>query len=946
MSPIKDKLLSVIKKTILIILACLLGLCFLPVGLMPEKVPEKTDNFIRFFAEDERYPSPSSAKGIANIGYGSPSYLRFNLGWLLSNDADIDVDKINSVRLRLTFLKGSGELTNRINVNLADDNLWNSKNFLPPSHIGVKYELATIYPQTRGADDSLSEIDITEPVKESLLNGESQITIRLDADMQVDANMASGEYYDSSCRPYIKVVTGKAEDTDAYTFKRAELSEAVYVSQKEADKSGNSFAEQTDSLMVGDGNEMYLKFDINENSIFDTVYDVRLSLCQKSNLKSSKFKVSCINNNQWQGDITYNTLPRGEETVATEVTSDKAGRLNIDITGAVSHARTLGIKSLTLRIVGDETPVEFYGKNDNRRKPALYIRATDDKNIVCAARAGIGALGANPSSFLTMNLLDSYVSEDGTTAKIRWKEYDAANREITGRHISEDGTVKRPKWFEPSANVIAEAKIQSDNYTTKRRYYVTIPSTAAPNYTGYSFSNYIDIGNIKSENSNLFDSINTSGVKRKWISGRVFSYRTPDIDGAMLLNMSCMPDTDNYFTLKLWEGDDSSHCNLVISTCDEKTQSLTLVTPDDNIVDNKGFVYVTYKLPREFTDDKNFVSLRLFCNENSPRTKNIDNHAPRGVYAAYITQSAFFDPKAFAKQGEKPISEPNFGEGAIRKFIENLKSIFTSAVDEDLQKHLSTDDTTQKVTLNKNNGTAIYTGDETNIAFSLNKETRTADIYQKTDYYDKYSSGCPASVDGALTTVDFGNYKFVWNTSETEGYPLPHQHLEVSGVYKEVATGKYYTFSEKWQMTDDSVIPEDETLANGRDIVVKPDSSILLMHIADPMHESDWRVNKINSKLASKFTFKEEEHLNTLSVKAVGGITNGADSMSVILAVYDNDKLTDVYRREVDISSSINIYTLDFSTDRIMLKKGRTIRIFVFDNNFDMTKLVPTLEIS
>ena len=263
-----------------------------------------------------------------------------------------------------------------------------------------------------------------------------------------------------------------------------------------------------------------------------------------------------------------------------------------------------------------------------------------------------------------------------------------------------------------------------------------------------------------------------------------------------------------------------------------------------------------------------------------------------------------------------------------------------------MQKHLSTDDTTQKVTLNKNNGTAIYTGDETNIAFSLNKETRTADIYQKTDYYDKYSSGCPVTVDGALTTVDFGNYKFVWNTSETEGYPLPHQHLEVSGVYKEVATGKYYTFSEKWQMTDDSVIPEDETLANGRDIVIKPDSSILLMHIADPMHESDWRVNKINSKLASKFTFKEEEHLNTLSVKAVGGITNGADSMSVILAVYDNDKLTDVYRREVDISSSINIYTLDFSTDRIMLKKGRTIRIFVFDNNFDMTKLVPTLEIS
>lgn len=912
---------------------------------MPERPPQETGDFIRIFTEEESYPSRiGKGNGTENIRSGSPAYLKFNLERLINSDTD--TDDIKSVRLRFTFLKGSGEITNRIKVNLADDTVWGRKYFNSSPFIGASRELAVLYPQTKGAEDSLSEIDITSLVKEYLSSGKTQISFNLAADMQIGVQMATGEFYDSAYRPYMKIVTGDAEDTDAYTFKRAELSEAVYVSQSEADKAGVSFAEQNRNLLVGAGNEAYLKFDLNENSIFDTVYNVRLSLCQKSEFKDSKFKIYCVNNNQWSGNITYNTLPRGEETIAAEVTSEKDGRLNIDITGAVTTARTLGIKSLTLRIVGDEQPIEFYGKGDERHKPALYISATDDKNISCVANAGLNALGANPISFVTMNLDDSYTSEDGTFAKIRWREFDIDGREITDRHISENGTVKRPKWFEPHANVIAEAKIQSGNYSALRRYYVTVPSTAAPNYGGYTFSNYIDIGNSTSEDEQQFDSTNISGTKYRWTSGRMFSYRVPDIDGAMLLNMACMPDTDNYITLKLWEGDGSSYCDFVLSVCDEKRQTITLGTPDDSIINDTGFVYATYKLPREFTSGKNFVSLCLSCRENSPDTISIDSYNPRGVYAAYMTQSSFFNPKAFVKQGEKSISEPNFGEEAIRKFIKNLQAISIPADDKDLEDHLITGDNIQKATLSKENGTAVFAGEEANIAFSLNRENHTADIYQKTEYFDRYSSGCPVIFDGDLAVVDYGDYKMIWNRSETEAFPFPYRHLEVSGVYKEITGNNYYTFSEEWQMTDDSVIPDDKIVANGRDIIVVPNSAILLMHIADPMHKSDWRVSRINGKLASEFTFREGEALKTLTAKAVGGVSGDADTISAIITVYDNDKLTAIYRKELDISDSVNIYTMDFSDYDIVLQKGRTVRVFVFDNNLDMTELNPVLEIS
>ncbi len=943
MSPIKEKILSVIQKTVVIILACLLGLCILPVGLMPDKEPEKTGDFFRIFAEAEAYPgSTSKAKGVEEISRRSDAYLKFNIESL----HETDVDDIKSVRMRFAFLKGSGEVSNKVTISLADERMWSKDGgYIKPS-VFAEREIETIYPQTHSADDSLSEIDITEIVREYISQGRKMVAIRLSADMQIGACLASGEFYDSAYRPYIKVVTGDAKDTDAYTFRRAELSEAVYVSQKEPDKSGFYYAEQNENLIVGDGNEAYLKFDLNENSIFDTVYDVRLSLCQKSNFGKTNLKVYCINNNQWSGDITYAALPRGEETIATEVKAEEGGRLNIDITGAVSQARALGIKSLTLRIVGDEQPVEFYGKGDERQKPALYIRATDDKNIGCAAEAALNALGVNPASFVTMDLTNSHTAEDGTNAKIRWREYSAKGVEITGRHISADGRVERPMWFEGAAEVVAEAKIRSGDYLTVRKIYVTIPAAAAPDYSRNNFSNYIDIGNSKSEEEQKFEGAKVSGIRRRWTSGRMFSYRVPETDGAMVLNMACIPDNDNFITLKLWEGDKTAYCDFVLSVCDKERKSMVLEAPDGQIVYEKGFVYVTYRLPREFTEGKRFVSLCLSCREPHREMDRAEDYEPRGVYAAYMTQSAFFDPKAFAKQGEKSISNPYFGEGAIRKFLNNLKTLSSSGgTDTSTDTQVVTENKTQGMSLDKNNGTAVFTGAEVNVAFFVDIEGQTAEIYQKTEYYDRYCKECPIVIEDDFVIIDYGDYKMVWNMSDTDEAVLPYWQLEVSGAYKEIVSGKYYTFSEEWQLTDDSVIPEGEDVEDGRRIVIAPESAILLMHIAEPMHKSDWRVSKINGKTISELVFGENEEVENITVKAVGGVSQEAGKVSVILALYENDKIITVCQGEADVSGSVDMYTVDFSKANVYMKRGRSIRVFVADNTTEMTELAPKLEI-
>ena len=938
-SPIKEKIISVIQKIVVIILACLMLIGILPIGLMPDNDVEKIGDFIRIATAEELYSSEKKSNGAEKIGRGHCAYLKFNL----ENIAKTDIDDIKKVCLRLAFLKGSGSLKNEISVSILPNGLWPHGDSVKDFKIPFEKEIAVIYPQTMGAEDSLSEIDITNYVKKYIDEGKTDIAFRLSSKMPVYAKIASGSNSDSAYRPSLKIVTGEAEDTDAYTLRKASVSDAVYVSAMRPEATGRELSNRS-TIAVGEGKDIYLKFELNENAIFDSVYKARLSLHLAGTINDGVFNISVINNNQWSGgNITYNSRPRGEEIYATSFETDKEGRMNIDVTQAVCEARTRGIRTIAFRITAENGNAIFYGKGDIKNEPELFIEASDDKDIECASEAAINALGVNSYEFVTMDLPNSYTDESGNTAKLRWTEYDKVGNPISD-HISKNGEVKRPRWFESNATVDISAKIQSGDYTTERKYRVIVPAEKAPNYDNYSFGNYIDIGNPRSEDVQKFESVKVSSVKRRWTSGRVFTYRVPETAGAMLLNLACVPQSDNYITLKLWEGDKSLYGNFRLSLCDGTKDSIILTAPDTTEVNNNGFVYATYALPRVFTQGKNFVSLRLEY-ENPTQVQRETTPKPRGIYAVYMTQTPFFEPKLFANQGEKIVSESSFSESAIRKFIDNLKNIeiLSNINDEDATTENASN--VGRVSFDSNAGMAVFTGDDLNIAFSVDNEKQSAVIYQKMDYFDRYCPNCPVIYDGDIIMIDYGNYKMIWNKSESEALPIPYSNMEVSGTYREIIDGGYYTFSEDWQMTDDSAFPEGTEVLNGKDIVIQPKRAILLVHIADPMQSSDWRVSHINGVNVSEINLKHERKIDNITVKAVGGIPEGVEEISVISGIYEDSKLISIYKKEVNVTASTDIYTIDFSKDELYIKGGRSLKIFVTDNSESMTEMSPKLEL-
>ncbi len=861
----------------------------------------------------------------------------------LESIAETDIDEVKKVCLRLAFLKGSGSLKNEVSVNILPNGIWPRGDSAADFKVPLEREIAVIYPQTMGAEDSLSEIDITRYVKEYIEGGMTEIAFRLSSRMPINAEVASGANSDSAYRPCLKVVTGEAEDTDAYTLRKASVSDAVYVSAKKPDATGRELSNRS-VIAVGGDKEIYLKFDLNENAIFDAVYKARLSLRQVGTANDGIFNISVVNNNQWSGgNISYNSRPRGEEIYATAFKAEGAGRINIDVTQAVCEARARGIKSIAFRIVGKNGSAIFYGKGDIKKEPELFIEASDDKNIECAADAAINALGVNSYEFVTMDLPNSYTSEDGTDARIRWTEYDGDGNE-TDTYISSNGEVTRPRWFEADATVDVCAEIKSGDYVTERQYRVIVPAETAPDFGNYSFENYIDIGNARSEEAQKFDSVKVSNIRRRWTSGRVFTYRVPENGGVMLLNLACVPQSDNYIALKLWGADEALYRDLKLSLCGSPEDSIILAAPDTTEADDNGFVYATYALPREFTWGKSFVSLRLEC-EKPRQVIGGALPRPRGVYAVYMTQDPFFEPKLFAKQGEKIISEPGFAEETIRKFIDNLKKIdIPPGANEEAA---TTEDASDvgKVSFESSTGIAVVTGDDLNIAFFVDNEKQTAVVYQKMHYYDRYCSDCPVVYDGDIMMVNYGNYKMIWNRSQTDAVPIPYSNMDVSGAYKEVIEGGYYTFSEDWQMTDDSAIPEGAVVADGKSIVIGPKRAILLVHIADPMQSSDWRVSRINGINVLEVNPKDERKIDSITVKAVGGVPEGVDKIGIIAGIYEDDKIISICRDEIKVTESTEIYTIDISKEELYMKSGRSLRVFVTDNSESMTELSPKLEL-
>ena len=246
--------------------------------------------------------------------------------------------------------------------------------------------------------------------------------------------------------------------------------------------------------------------------------------------------------------------------------------------------------------------------------------------------------------FFAENIKDSTISDEGASySGEQW--------------LNSEGEVTHPQWFEGDKLIMADGS------------YYLIKAYPAPDYY-YSgsgeFSDTIDIGNTESENGNLFEYVNASEPQVREVDGNTYTYRTLSKNGAMVLNLSCSPDSVNYLTVRLWGGDTG---DTMLWVCDPVSGNMNETDSEQphrnaGVVDRRdwvelnrvssspqydgGFVYATYKIPQIYTNGKSSVSLRLYSTGGPSDYGSVlikdQTEQSRGIYDVYMTQEAAFDP--------------------------------------------------------------------------------------------------------------------------------------------------------------------------------------------------------------------------------------------------------------------------------------------------------------
>ncbi len=846
------KIGQIFKKILLLFLACIMVIIILPPVLFYNvSTPTDYGEFLRFSPVFEEYTKQHNHFADASKGE------KITLDFDISHFEKTDVEDIVSAKIRLAFLRGSGSVSNKLSVKL-----------------GNIEDFAVITPYTKGDEDVLWEIDATEYVRELIRNKTYNIRTEISSANNIGALMATSANSDPSMRPCLKIATGQWVDIDAPTLKKAEILNTAYISKEKPHITANELTR--DRIYTGAENVAYISTRLNQSAFWGEVSSAVLSL-EKLSAEPSEVKVHFLNNNEWTPEnLSADNLPLGPEMTAKTALLKGVGRVNIDITQGINEARKKGIETLTLYITGSN--LTAYSKDVR-----MYIKETDDKALICALDAGVYALSNNNAGKVTTALRRVYTSENGERANIVWKDKSDVLR------VKENGELIRPLWYEEDASVAVEAEISSGNHKITREFDLTILREEKPSYNDYEFKNFINIGKSVSEKEAEFESVRTSGTKRRWTGWGYSDYRTLSENGAMLLNLACNGNADNYITFKLWKEDLSSVMYLADCLTDEK---ITIKTPE---LKGSGFGYATYKLPESFTKGKDFVSLRLFAEEESC-----------GIYAVYITDSPCFNPAEFKAHGEK--------------IVENVFSA--------------------PMTYKTDANVITFTAKDGKAVFELKDGVAT--VLQSLKGYDRYSDSCPVISESGVYAIDYGEYKLIWNKGEEES-SIPYDRLNMSGVYRDAQSGIYYTFPDDLQ-TDAAVIPQDATAYDGKEQKIKSGELILLVRIANPMQNSVWRVAAVNGRSVAEMGFDKNERLESVELILEGSLEERTTKAEVIVGIYENEKLVSLTKKE--FKTSRKEYKIDFSDEKIYIKENQTMRIFVADKNQKLFEIQPIVEIS
>ncbi len=276
-----------------------------------------------------------------------------------------------------------------------------------------------------------------------------------------------------------------------------------------------------------------------------------------------------------------------------------------------------------------------------------------------------------------------YTASDGTEVGIYWdKVYDNTVTDEKGSYqnyefLTHDGTLTRPEWYEGTKKLTATAVLTAgDEVQTVENIGITLPPKDAPEITADCLTDYIDIGNTASEAVttadgtviNRFESVRDNGIETMTVDGTEHTYRTLNKSGAMVVNLKCDPEKTNYLTVKLWGSDAGAG---MLWVCDPETGYMN---PDNSrqptrtsLIDRRdwvelnflnsspqykgGFIYATYMIPTVYTEGRDYVSLRIYStganSDYASVTIKEQTEPSRSIYAAYMTQSASFDPTDF-----------------------------------------------------------------------------------------------------------------------------------------------------------------------------------------------------------------------------------------------------------------------------------------------------------
>lgn len=981
---LKDKLMSFIQKAVLLVLAFLMLLTVLPVGLFRKATPvDKRGSLIRLYPSEVK--SNGGADRTVQIDRNSGAVLEFNL----ENLNSADTKDVKQIKLRLGFTCGSGAVSNRVAVTLPTEGSGISdpqnaldmyKNEMFGDFIYNFKQCAEIAPVTDGADNTINEIDVTEYAITKLKSQNKKISFGVWSKNSIPIQMIGSEYSDPYFRPYLEIITGEAAADSNTDSAKASLAEAVYVSAAKPDTNAAQLSGDAGGVLCEDDTEIYLKYDINREAIEGSPYSARLLMKTAENADAAEpfgqVSISCINNNSWNADeITYNARPKGAEISLPVKAALINGEISADVTQPICEAYEMGATGITFKITldkkkerpGENQKFRVFGKSGSVEQPRLFISVSDDENIVCATEAALNAIGDNSRGYVTGNLKGTYSASNGAYAKLSWQELCCDSVRRSG-YLSSNGVIMRPKWFEGNAEITALARITSGEYSTTRRYRLTVQAETKPDYSKYTFGNYIDIGNSRSENSQKFDSVNFGEPRRKSIGGRMDTCRIPSNRGCMLLNFSCASDGINYLTLKLAARDEKD-ISLYAAPYGYSGGMTKLPVPEIKN-DELGFVYLTYALLPEFTQNRKTVSLCVW-------TQIADDNSSEncGFFAAYLTQNPFFEPKQFSKQGEPALGEIYSGVNLVSGFENNAKTLLKNTdigesdaalaaksdepkisgkANSDSENDVKTAKSVQRINeLISNAGeTAVVSADKKAIVFRgvaaniavLINDNAAASVYERYGYYDRYSFDVSvAQNENNILAVDYGEYLILQNRGErTADAGIPNGY-EKKGVYKDVVGGGYYLIGavEKSDMAD---LPSDAETHGIGELSIDGGDAVLLKRLENKLSSQEWRVAKVNGKSPSEMVFAENEGINEITVKTVDGVSENVTELSVICAVYNKGKLVSMNRKKVSVTPSIGIYTFDMSEFNMKMTVGSELRIFITDNTDRMNEIKPKLE--